>query len=129
MTRRSWARAALMADGVGCALAAVGALAIGRLGDELDPISSARIPLGAALAVTSAMLLGSARDARDRDLSRAALVNTAWALGCTAALTARHTRTSRLLVATTAVADAAMAVTQWSLRSDRHGVGFRRADA
>lgn len=40
----------MMADGVGCALAAVGALAIGRLGDELDPISSARIPLGAALA-------------------------------------------------------------------------------
>lgn len=117
MNRRSWARAVLLVDGFGCALASAGALASNRGGREVAPIASYRSPLSVALGVTSATMLAAARSARDEDLRRAALVNGLWSVGCITSLSRQHTPITRALVGATAVADAAMALTQWSLRS------------
>lgn len=121
MNRRSCARAILLADGFGCALACAGALASNRFGREMAPIASYRSSLSVALGITSASLFAAARSARDEDLGRAALVNGIWTVGCVASLSRQHTSITRTLVRATAIADAFMALAQWHLRSRATG--------
>lgn len=116
MDRHTWARAVFLADGIGCGLAALAVLPSARYCPAMRPIATVRTPLALALAGTSALLLTSARTADDGALARAAIVNAGWTAGCLAGMAARHTPVTRFLTGATAALDAAMAVTQWSLR-------------
>lgn len=116
---RPVARAVLIADGAGCLAAAAALAAAPAASDRLAPLIGARGPLLAALALTGASLLASARKADAGALSRCAAVNATWAAGCALAVRGRHTPTSRTLVRITGVADLAMAIVQGALAAPR----------
>ena len=111
------ARTALAIDGIACAAAAIGTVAIGP-GSPLH-IRCARAPLAAALGGTSALLLRSARrkPVRNADLERAALINLGWVLTCSIALRRPQSRLGTAVILSTAAFDAGAAIAQWRLRS------------
>lgn len=114
------ARAVLLVDGLGC-LAAAGALAAAPSGaPSLAPLLSARGRLLAALGLTGGKLVLASRRGDAGALLRSAAVNLLWAVGCGLGLRARHTPTTRTLVAITGAADLGMAIAQGALAARRH---------
>lgn len=117
--RHRLARAVLAVDGAGCAAAAVTIAGSERFAGSFDPSLRSRRPVAVALGATSALLIASAVRDRptNRDLERAALVNTGWVGACLAGLAAPPPRAGVLILAATAVLDGAAAAVQLSLRS------------
>lgn len=121
------ARAVLALDAAGCAAAATALAVLPRRSKRVEVTGPARTTLVVALGATSALLASGAvpQAPTRRALARAAGVNTVWVLACLASLCSRPSRRWSLLIATTAVLDAAAAVAQLALARRVAGAGDR----
>lgn len=119
MNRQRLARTVLATDGAGCAAAAALVLGSAEIVRSIDPSLKVRWPAAAALVATSTLLVtGALRDEpRDQDLERAAGVNLGWVAICLAGLLWHQSRSGAVVLASTAVLDAAAATAQLALRS------------
>ncbi|WP_087484215.1 hypothetical protein [Brachybacterium massiliense] len=117
MNRLVHARSVLVADGVGCAVAASAVLGSDLLASSIDRSLASRPIVGAALGATSATLLAGAVRCRDSDLALSAALNVGWVGICLVALSRRPSRLGVALIAATAVFDSVATTAQWHLRA------------
>jgi len=117
MNRLFHARSVLVADGVGCAVAALAVLGSDLIASSIDRTLKSRPIVGAALGATSATLLAGATRSRGGVLALSAAINVGWVGVCLVALSRRPSRLGVALIAATAVFDSVAAIVQWCLRA------------
>lgn len=118
MNRAQFARMVVAVDAIGCLATAVAVRALPSVFRTVDLSLRSRPLVVSALVGTAGVLalgLTGAAPTR-RQLSVAALVNAAWAVGCAAQLPGQRSQVGRALVAGTGVLDAGLGSLQWALR-------------